>query len=85
MSRALTRDGAATKKKKRKKEPWILSLTGSPIRSGTSVGDDRRRKSGGEVEERHEMAPLQIQKTKTLDPRSESGMTDKDKSKTLEP
>ena len=81
MSRALTRDGAATKKKKEKERTLDPRLR----ISGTSVGDDRRRKSGGEVEERHEMAPLQIQKTKTLDPRSESGMTDKDKSKTLEP
>ena len=59
-----------------------IALTLPPIKN---VGGFASFRTRGEGEERHEMAPLQIQKTKTLDPRSESGMTDKDKSKTLEP
>ena len=29
--------------RRKKQKPWILYLTGSPIRSGTSVEDDRKR------------------------------------------
>ena len=38
--------------RKRQEVPWILSLLRSPIRSGTSVGNDREGKTGMTEEEK---------------------------------